>query len=392
MGASLHVVFGAGQVGTFLARELAARGLAVRVARRGAGEVPPGAELVRGDAADAAFCAEAARGASAVYHCMNPPYSARIWAELVPRFAANLAQAAGRAGARLIVLDNLYALGPTGGRPMSEDTPFAPSSKKGEIRARAAALLAEAERRGDVRAVVGRASDFYGPGGEQTFFGPYFWPAALAGKPVTWVWNPDPPHTYHFIPDVARALAALGTAEGDVLGKTFMLPCAPAEPTRALVAHLSAALGNQSGSASRPGCSCGRSRSPSRSSASSTRCSTSGTSRSWWTTGASAAGSRSSRRRAPTRARGRRSRGRGPASRREGPRAADAALRSPCVNGRGALLAVVARSLLAAQHPQRALGERAQLVLARVDVDRRDEADPAAHRPRPRAAGAPSRR
>ena len=245
MGAPLHVVFGAGQVGTFLARELAARGLAVRVARRGAGEVPPGAELVRGDAADAAFCAEAARGAAAVYHCMNPPYSARVWAELVPRFATNLAAAAGRAGARLVVLDNVYALGRTGGRPMSEDTPFAPSSKKGEIRARAAALLAEAERRGDVRVVVGRASDFYGPGGEQTFFGPYFWPAALAGRPVTWVWNPDPPHTYHFIPDVARALAALGTAPDDVLGRTFMLPCAPAEPTRALVAHLSAALGRQ---------------------------------------------------------------------------------------------------------------------------------------------------
>jgi nucleoside-diphosphate-sugar epimerase len=176
---------------------------------------------------------------------MNPPYSARLWAELVPRFAANLAAAAGRAGARLVVLDNVYALGRTGGRPLSEDTPIAPASKKGEIRARAAALLAEAERRGEVRVVVGRASDFYGPGGEQTFFGPNFWPAALAGKPVTWIWNPEPPHTYHFIPDVARALAALGTAEDDVLGRTFMLPCAPAEPTRALIDRFSAALGRE---------------------------------------------------------------------------------------------------------------------------------------------------
>ncbi|ABS24266.1 NAD-dependent epimerase/dehydratase family protein [Anaeromyxobacter sp. Fw109-5] len=245
MIAPLHVVFGAGQVGQHLARALAARGFAVRVARRGAGEVPPGAELLRGDAADAAFCAEAARGAAAVYHCMNPPYSARAWADLVPRFATNLARAAGGAGARLVVLDNLYALGRTGGHPMREDTPPAPVSRKGEIRARTQALLAEAQRRGEVRAVVGRASDFYGPGGEQSFFGPRFWPAALGGRPVTWIGNPDTPHSYHFIPDVARALAALGTADDDVLGRTFMLPCAPAEPTRALVARLSAALGRE---------------------------------------------------------------------------------------------------------------------------------------------------
>ena len=245
MEPELHVVFGAGQVGPRVAEALLAAGHRVRIARRSAAPVPAGVALVRGDALDPGFCAEAARGAAAVYHCMNPPYSARVWADVLPRFAENLVQAAGKADARLVVLDNLYALGRTHGRPMDEDTPIAPVSKKGEIRARVSVRLADAHRRGLARVVAGRASDFYGPGGEGTYFGPQLWPAVLRGKPGLFPANPDTPHTYHFIPDVGRGLAALGTATADVEGQTFMLPCAPAESSRALLARMSAALGRE---------------------------------------------------------------------------------------------------------------------------------------------------
>jgi nucleoside-diphosphate-sugar epimerase len=108
---------------------------------------------------------EVARGASTVYHCMNPPYYARVWAELLPRYMENLIAAAGQNGARLVVLDNVYMLGRPQGKPLDEDTPPRPCSRKGEIRARVAERMWEAHRRGDVRATSGRASDFYGPGG-----------------------------------------------------------------------------------------------------------------------------------------------------------------------------------------------------------------------------------
>jgi nucleoside-diphosphate-sugar epimerase len=241
---SLHVVFGSGQVGPLLAGRLLEAGHRVRVARRSAGPVARGAELVQGDATDAAFCDGAARGAAVVYHCMNPAaYDRREWARLVPRFMENLIAAAGRAGARLVVLDNLYMLGRTGGRPMDEDTPVRPSSAKGEIRARAARALLAAHRRGDVRAVTGRASDFYGPGGVGTYFGPQFWRPVLAGRSAPMLVNPDTPHTYHHVADVAAGLAALGAAGEDVLGRPWMLPCAPAPTTRALVGKLAEALG-----------------------------------------------------------------------------------------------------------------------------------------------------
>lgn len=245
MAEEMHVLFGAGQVGQPLARILMGRGKPVRIAKRSAGGVPKGAELVLGDAADLNFCLEAARGASTVYHCMNPPYYARVWAELVPRYMENLIAAARRNNARLVVLDNVYMLGRPQGRPLDEDTSPKPCSRKGEIRARAAERLWEAHRRGEVRATAGRASDFYGPGGTLTHLGDQFWRPAIAGKRGRVLVEPDAIHTYHYIPDVAAGLATLGMAEDDAYGRPWMLPCAPAETMRAQVARFSRHLGRE---------------------------------------------------------------------------------------------------------------------------------------------------
>jgi nucleoside-diphosphate-sugar epimerase len=251
---SIHVVFGAGQVGLPLARLLASRGHEVRLVSRSGKPLAGGnggIQVIAADAQDAAACRSAAAGASAVYHCMNPRYEAAAWERELPRIQENLiaaaGSAAGGAGARLVVLDNLYAVGRTGGRPMDESTPDAPCSRKGEARARLAAALREAVRRGDVRAVTGRASDFFGPGGVQTQFGERFWTRLLAGKGAEVLGNPDQPHSYHFLPDVAAGLAALGEASeagsGASTGTAWILPCTPAGTTRALVAGFAAALG-----------------------------------------------------------------------------------------------------------------------------------------------------
>jgi nucleoside-diphosphate-sugar epimerase len=239
----LHVVFGAGQVGSDLAARLVSRGRQVRVVRRSAGDVPVGAEVVRGDALDAKFCAAAAKGAAVVYHCVNPPYFTRIWAEQVPRLTENLVAAAGRTGARLVVLDNVYMLGRPAGRPLDDQRPLAPASRKGAIRARAAERIADAHRRGEVRAVTGRASDFYGPGGAGTQFESRFWSRLLAGRPVQLLMNPATPHSWHYIPDVAAALAELGEAPDEVTGRAWMLPVAPPATTGEMVARFAAALG-----------------------------------------------------------------------------------------------------------------------------------------------------
>jgi nucleoside-diphosphate-sugar epimerase len=242
MAQDLHVVFGAGQIGAPLSRRLLERGHAVRLVRR-AGSGPAGVETRHGDAGDAAFAADATAGSAVVYHCMNPPYSTGEWARELPRYASALVAAAGRAKARLVVLDNVYMLGRPRGRPLDEDSPVAPCSRKGEVRARVNERLMAAHARGDARVVVGRASDFYGPGGTGTYFGDAFWPKALSAARAQALMRLDTPHTYHYTLDVAEGLLTLGEAPDDVTGRWWMLPAAPAESSLAMIDRIARALG-----------------------------------------------------------------------------------------------------------------------------------------------------
>jgi nucleoside-diphosphate-sugar epimerase len=239
---AVHVVFGAGQIGNPLVQLLRARGLRVRLVRR-AGGGPEGVEVVTGDAGDAHFAAEAARGAAAIYHCMNPAYDSAVWARELPRLMSALIAAAGTSGARLVVLDNLYLYGDPRGGSLSEDSRVAPCSRKGEIRARIDQQMMSAHVRGDARVVVGRASDFYGPGGTGTYFGDAFWPQVLKGGAAPVLMRLDTPHSYHYTLDVAAALATLGTASDDVTGHSWMLPVADAESSRAMLDRFGVVLG-----------------------------------------------------------------------------------------------------------------------------------------------------
>ena len=60
-----------------------------------------------------------------MYFCFNAPHYHR-WADEFPPLQAAVVDAAGAAGARLVVLKNLYMYGPTGGAPMTE-SPNPPS-------------------------------------------------------------------------------------------------------------------------------------------------------------------------------------------------------------------------------------------------------------------------
>ena len=60
-----------------------------------------------------------AAGADVVYFCLNAANYDR-WAEEFPPLQRAVLAGAEAAGARLVVLDNLYAYGPTGGRDLVE--------------------------------------------------------------------------------------------------------------------------------------------------------------------------------------------------------------------------------------------------------------------------------
>ena len=65
---------------------------------------------------------------------------------------------------------------------------------------------------------------------------------ALAGKSAQITGQADQPHTYSYMPDIAKGLAILGERD-DALGQAWHLPSAPAVTTRAFIQMIFEAAG-----------------------------------------------------------------------------------------------------------------------------------------------------
>ncbi|MDX5456131.1 NAD-dependent epimerase/dehydratase family protein [Micromonospora tulbaghiae] len=226
---ALHVIVGAGPVGTATARLLAERGERVRVVtRRGTGPEHPAIERVAADAADADRLAALTAGADALYNCANPEY--HTWPTDWPPLAAALLTAAERSGAVLATVGNLYGYGPVAA-PMTEATPLAATGVKGRVRNRMWADALAAHRAGRARITEVRGSDYIGLGGKSLPM--MVLPKVLAGQrvllPVAW----DAPHTWTYVGDVARTLVAAAT-DARAWGRAWHVPSAPPMSMRAL--------------------------------------------------------------------------------------------------------------------------------------------------------------
>jgi nucleoside-diphosphate-sugar epimerase len=236
----LHVIFGMGPVGVTLAAELLARGKRVRlVSRSGKGEVPASAELVKADVMQASMVAELTQGAAVAYHAANVPYPDQV--AVLPEMQKSMLDGVAASGAKLIVMDTLYMYGRTHGQPMTEKTPFAATSRKGQMRARLADDYIKAHQEGKVRVALGRAADFYGPRVLNSALGDRVFPMALNGKRAQLLGNINLPHSYSYIGDVAKGLVLLGDRD-EALGRAWHLPVTPQLTQREMVRLIEKAL------------------------------------------------------------------------------------------------------------------------------------------------------
>jgi nucleoside-diphosphate-sugar epimerase len=226
MTAELHVIFGTGPVGCWTARALRRMGKRVRaVHRSGAkpGLLPDDVELVSADVSDSATAREAARGASVLYQALNPPY--HRWHELFPGLQASALAAAQPENARYVSIENLYMYDSF--RVITEESAFAPRSKKGLLRQKMAEEVMALHERGEVRATALRASDYYGPGVTGSALGELTFGRLVAGKKPQVLGSARLAHSFAYIEDVGDAAAVLGTSDV-VLGRAWIAPHAPA--------------------------------------------------------------------------------------------------------------------------------------------------------------------
>lgn len=230
---NFHLIFGSGPVGLAIMDELLKRKIPVKLASKsGKIVISTGVEVLKVDAADSAAVRRTVENAAVVYNCTNVPYN--HWLDLLPKIHRGIIKGVTGTTAKLVVMENLYMYGATHGKTMTEDLPHNPTSRKGEVRARMSEELFNAHAQGKIRAVSGRASDFFGPRVLQSALGERIFCPALRGKAAQVLGNPDLLHSYTYVPDIGKALVVLGERD-EALGKAWHLPNPETVSTRQIV-------------------------------------------------------------------------------------------------------------------------------------------------------------
>ncbi|CEJ12057.1 NAD dependent epimerase/dehydratase family protein [bacterium YEK0313] len=211
------LVLGAtGGIGGEVARRLAARGWHVKALNRSAArQAEPGLAWVQGDAMRPADVIAAAEGAALIVHAVNPP-GYRRWEELVLPMLDSSIAAARASGARILLPGTVYNYGADAyRRPIAEDAPQNPLTRKGRVRVEMERRLKAAAGEG-VRTLIVRAGDFFGPRAANNWFSQGL---VKPGRPVTRITYPGRPGTGHqwaYLPDVAETMIRLVEREAEL--------------------------------------------------------------------------------------------------------------------------------------------------------------------------------
>jgi nucleoside-diphosphate-sugar epimerase len=214
-----------GAIGNELVKLLTAKKQPFRLVGRNPKAAPGATETVAADLTDEDQTIRAVAGSSVVHLCVGLKYDLKVWREMWPRIMSNTIEACKRAGAKLIFFDNVYMYGKVSG-PMTEETPFNPCSKKGEIRAKIATALINEWKSGALTAMIARSADFYGPDVRTSVQNLLVLGPLAQKKKPSWLVNDSVPHSLTYTPDAAQSLMQLAE-RASAWNQTWHLPTAP---------------------------------------------------------------------------------------------------------------------------------------------------------------------
>jgi nucleoside-diphosphate-sugar epimerase len=218
-----------GAIGSDLVKVLSARSEPIRLVSRNAKAVPGAAEAVAADLSNLDDTVKSVSGSRVAFLVAGLKYDLKVWRELWPRIMHNAIEACKRTHARLVFFDNVYMYGKVDGA-MTEETPFRPCSKKGEVRAEIATTLLNEIKAGSLTAMIARSADFYGPRVQTSIPNLMVFDKFAKGAKANWLVNDSVKHSFTFTPDAAKSLVLLADTE-TAWNQTWHVPTAADPPT-----------------------------------------------------------------------------------------------------------------------------------------------------------------
>ena len=206
---TMHTILGAGgPVANSLTKVLSTAGEIVRLVSRKPIQTHGTVAWMGADLKDLAQLKKAAHGSTIIYLCAGLPYNKRVWADEWPVIMQNVIDATRSVNAKLIFFDNVYMYGYVKG-VMTEETPYNPASKKGEIRAKIAEQIMTEARAGNIRACIARAADFYGSESMNSFVDSMVLARLAKNQKAMWLGDASRKHSFTYVPDTGEALYTL---------------------------------------------------------------------------------------------------------------------------------------------------------------------------------------
>ena len=208
----MQTILGAnGVIAQELSKQLLRYTDTIRQVSRHPKKVNPSDELVSADLLNFELTEKAVAGSEIVYLTAGLPYDIKVWREQWPKLMRNVVDACKKHNSKLVFFDNVYCYGLVTG-VMTEETPYNPTSKKGEVRARIATTLLDEIRAGNLTGMIVRGADFYGPNALLSLTYSTVTQKLKASKSAQWIGDPKKIHTFTYTPDAGRSVAMLANS------------------------------------------------------------------------------------------------------------------------------------------------------------------------------------
>jgi nucleoside-diphosphate-sugar epimerase len=166
-------------------------------------------ELVSADLLSYDQTERAVAGSEIVYLLAGLPYKTSLWQEQWPKVMRNVIDACKKHDSKLVFFDNVYAYELVKGT-MTEETPFNPISKKGEVRAKIATMLLDEIKAKNLTGMIVRGADFYGPNALLSLTYQMVTTRLKQKKSSQWIGDPKKVHAFTYTPDAGKSTAILG--------------------------------------------------------------------------------------------------------------------------------------------------------------------------------------